>query len=98
MREVARLRNLLSGFVTTLKRLFESVMGTYFVSYCTYYYSLLFILILTCAPCFPFHITQGGTQCIKISISFLQFFSFNLNLSEGTSWWYGIDNILYYDH
>ena len=25
MREVARLRNLLSGFVTTLKRLFESV-------------------------------------------------------------------------
>ena len=30
MREVARLRNLLSGFVTTLKRLFESVMGTLF--------------------------------------------------------------------
>ena len=30
MREVARSRNLLSGFVTTLKRLFESVMGTLF--------------------------------------------------------------------
>ena len=30
MWEVARLRNLLSGFVTTLKRLFESVMGTLF--------------------------------------------------------------------
>ena len=40
MREVARLRNLLSGFVTTLKRLFESVMGTLFCL-------LLHILILT---------------------------------------------------
>ena len=30
MREVACLRNLLNGFVTTLKRLFESVMGTLF--------------------------------------------------------------------
>ena len=30
MREVAHSRNLLSGFVTTLKRLFESVMGTLF--------------------------------------------------------------------
>ena len=30
MREVARLRNLLSGFVTTLKQLFESVIGTLF--------------------------------------------------------------------
>ena len=30
MREVARSRNLLSGFVTTLKRLFESVVGTLF--------------------------------------------------------------------
>ena len=30
MREVASLRNLFSGFVTTLKRLFESVMGTIF--------------------------------------------------------------------
>ena len=30
MLEVARSRNLLSGFVTTLKRLFESVMGTLF--------------------------------------------------------------------
>ena len=30
MREVARLKNLLSGFVTTLKRLFESVVGTLF--------------------------------------------------------------------
>ena len=30
MREVACSRNLLSGFVTTLKRLFESVMGTLF--------------------------------------------------------------------
>ena len=36
MREVAHLKNLLSGFVMTLKRLFESVMGTYFVSYCMY--------------------------------------------------------------
>ena len=30
MREVARSRNLHSGFVTTLKRHFESVMGTLF--------------------------------------------------------------------
>ena len=30
MWEVARSRNLLSGFVTTLKRLFESVVGTLF--------------------------------------------------------------------
>ena len=30
MREVARSRNLLSGFLTTLKRLFESVVGTLF--------------------------------------------------------------------
>ena len=30
MREVTRLRNLLSGFVTTLKQIFESVMGTLF--------------------------------------------------------------------
>ena len=30
MREVARSRNLLSGFVTTLKGLFELVMGTLF--------------------------------------------------------------------
>ena len=30
MQEVVRSRNLLSGFVTTLKRLFESVKGTLF--------------------------------------------------------------------
>ena len=34
MREVARLRKLLSGFVTTFKRLFKSVWELYFVSYC----------------------------------------------------------------
>ena len=38
MREVARSRNLLSGFVTTLKRLFESVVGTLF---CLLLYVLL---------------------------------------------------------
>ena len=41
MREVARSRNLLSGFVTTLKRLFESVVGTLFCL-------LLYMYICTC--------------------------------------------------
>ena len=34
MREIARLRKLRSGFVTTFKRLFKSVWELYFVSYC----------------------------------------------------------------
>ena len=37
MREVARSRNLLNGFVTTLKRLFESVVGALF---CLLLYSI----------------------------------------------------------
>ena len=36
MREVARSRNLLSDFVTTLKRLFKSKWELNFVSYCRY--------------------------------------------------------------
>ena len=44
MREVARSRNLLSGFVTTLKRLFESVVGTLF---CLLLYLLM---LLSLAP------------------------------------------------
>ena len=46
MREVARSKNLLSGFVTTLKRLFESVMGTLFCLL-LYVCSLMWELIST---------------------------------------------------
>ena len=45
MREVARSRNLLSGFVTTLKRLFESVMGTLFCLLLYVLKKILFVLL-----------------------------------------------------
>ena len=47
MREVARSRNLLSGFVTTFKRLFESVVGTLF---CLLLYVIVNMFMTLYAP------------------------------------------------
>ena len=47
MRKVARSRNLLSGFVTTLKRIFELVVRTLF---CLLLYLLLSLLGMECLP------------------------------------------------
>ena len=57
MREVARSRNLLNSFVTTLKRLFESVMGTLF---CLLLYIHTYIYILR---------TNKGREARNLSVT-----------------------------
>ena len=57
MREVARSRNLLSGFVTTLKRLFESVVG------------ILFCLLLYVRRCSWVKLKSSGSMILPVFLT-----------------------------